>query len=277
MVVNMEIHEILKNAFIFPSKNLETLSIYAILSLLSGAFAFQGIVTFIFGIIDVGNFIIGAVYIAISIILGLITRRMSIQCVKSGIDLEEKMPDFNWLESFGTGFSKVIITIFYFIVPALIVVFLGLITNIYGNIIYFCQELVSKAPNILMGTVTTSDAIYQSAFPLLISLAITISLGLIIFLIFSFFQAMGEARLAHTGSLKSALNIYKSAKDISRIGVGKVILLSVLIFVIFTIIESVLTVVFDHLLILSILTIIITPYFALFAQRALGLLYSDIV
>lgn len=277
MVVNMETREILKNAFVFPTKNLETLSIYAILSLLSAAFAFQGIVTFLFGIIDVGNFIIGAVYIAIAIILGLITRRISIQCVKSGIDLEEKLPDFEWLQSFGTGFSKVIITIFYFIVPALIVVFLGLITNIYGDVIYFNQALVSQGQNILMGTVTVSDAIYHAAFPLLISLALTISLGLIIFLIFSFFQAMGEARLAHTGSLKSALNIYQSAKDISRIGVGRVILLSALIFVIVAISESVLTVVFNQLPVLSILTIIITPYFALFAQRSLGLLYSDIV
>ena len=273
----MEIKEILKNAIIFPAKNLETLSIYAILSLLSGAFAIQGIVTFIFGILDIGNFIMGGIYIAIAIILGLLTRRMSIQCVKSGIDLEEKLPDFNWFESFGTGLSKVIITIFYFIVPALIVVFIGLITNIYGSIMYFSQELSSHTYDIVMGTMTASDAIYHAAFPLLISLAITISLGLIIFLVFSFFQAMGEARLAHTGSLKSALNIYQSAKDISRIGVSKVILLSALIFVIFTIIESFLTVIFDHLMVLSILTIIITPYLALFSQRSLGLLYSDIV
>ena len=274
----MDITEIIKNAFVFPSKNLETLSIYAILSLLSGAFAVEGVITFIFGIIDIGNFLIGAIYIIIAIIIGLITRRISIQCIKSGIDLEEKLPDFNWWQSFGTGFSKIVITIFYFIVPALIVVFIGLITNIYGNIIYFCQELVSQAPKIIMGgSAVATDAINSASFPLLASLAITISLGLIIFLIFSFFQAMGEARLAHTGSLKAALNIYRAAKDISRIGVGKVIILSVLIYVIVLIIEIFLTLIFDHLIVLSILTIITTPYLALFGQRCLGLLYSDIV
>ena len=88
---------------------------------------------------------------------------------------------------------------------------------------------------------------------------------------------MGEARLAHTGSLKSALNVHRSAKDISSIGVGRVFLLSVVIFVLFTIMEGILTFIFSHLLVLSILTIVITPYFTLFAQRALGLLYSDIV
>ena len=273
----MDILEIVKNAFIFPSKNLEILSIFAILSLLSGAFAADGIVTFIFGIVDVGNFILGVVYIVIAVILGLITQRISIQCVKSGIDLEEKMPDFNWFQSLGTGLSKVVITIFYFIIPALIVVVIGLFTNIFGNIMYFGQEFVSVAPNILTGTVAAKDAVFHAAFPLLISLAITISLAFIIFLVFSFFQVMGEARLAHTGSLKSALNVYRSAKDISSIGVGRVFLLSVVIFILFTVMEGILTFIFSHLLVLSILTIVITPYFTLFAQRALGLLYSDIV
>jgi hypothetical protein len=192
--------------------------------------------------------------------------------------LEEKLPDFNWFQSLGTGFSKVIITVFYFIVPALLVVFVGLITNIFGNIIYLGQQIALHTPNTIAGnSAVAADAISQASVPLFISLAITISLGLIIFLIFSFFQAMGEARLANTGSLKEALNIYKAAKDISRIGVGKVIILSILIFVIVAIIEIVLTVIFDHLIVLSILTIVITPYLALFGQRALGLLYSDIV
>jgi hypothetical protein len=277
MDANMDITEIIKNAFLFPSRNLETLSIYAILSLLSGAFAVEGIVTCIFGIVDIGNLVIGIIYIIIAIIIGLITRRISIDCIKSGIDLEEKLPDFNWWQSFGTGFNKVIITIFYFLVPALIVVFIGFITNIYGCILYLGQEIVLQAPNIIIGNSAAADAITLASLPLLISLAVTISAALIIFLIFSFFQAMAEARLAHNGRLRDALNIYGAAKDLTRIGVGKVILLSVLIYVIVVIIEIVLTVIFDHLLVLSILTIVITPYLALFSQRSLGLLYSDIV
>ena len=274
----MEISEIIKNALVFPSKNLETLSIYAILTLLSGAFIFEGIVTCIFGIIDLWNLVIGAIYIIIALIIGLITRRISIQCIKSGIDLEEKLPDFNWWQSFGTGFSKIIITIIYFIIPAILVVFVGFITNIYGSILSLGETIVLQAPNIILGNSTTaSSAINYASLPLLISLAVTISAGLIIFLIFSFFQAMAEARLANTGSLKKALNFIGSARDLTRIGVAKVILLSVLIFVIVSIIEIILTFVFDHLLVLSLFTIVITPYQGLFGQRALGLLYSDIV
>ena len=52
----MDITEIIRRAFIFPSKNLEILSIYAILLVLAAAFAVQGVITFLFGIIDIGNF-----------------------------------------------------------------------------------------------------------------------------------------------------------------------------------------------------------------------------
>ena len=88
---------------------------------------------------------------------------------------------------------------------------------------------------------------------------------------------MAEARLAHTGSLLKALNFISAAKDLKMIGLGKVILLSILVLVIVSVIEMVLTFIFDHLVVLSILNIVITPYIALFGQSALGFLYSDIV
>lgn len=273
----MNMSEIIKNAFIFPSKNLETLSIFAILSLLSTAFIIEGILTCVMGIFDIINLVVGIVYIIIAIIIGLLTNRMSIQCIKSGIDLEEKMPDFNWWKSFGTGFSKIIITIYYFIIPALIIVGIALVTNIIGAIITLGQVIYVQAPALILGSAAATDAVYGAAFPIILSLAITLSLGLIIFLVFGFFQVMGEARLAHTGSLKKALNIVGAARDIKRIGVARVVLLSAIIFLIVAAIECVLAVIFDHLLLLSILNIVITPYITLFGQRALGLLYSEIV
>ena len=274
----MNMIEIIKNAFIFPSKNLETLSVFAILSILSGAFAVEGIVTCLFGIINIWSLLVGAICIVIAIIIGLTTRRISIQCIKSGIDLEEKLPDFNWWQSFGTGLNKVIITIFYFMVPALLVVVVALITNLIGGIITLVEGISTIISSVMIGdTIVAADAIYHASIQLLISLSLTISAAMIIFLIFSFFQAMGEARLAHTGSLKKALNIIGAARDITRIGVGRVILLSIILFVIISIIQFILSVIFNQLPVLSILFIVITPYLELFGQRSLGLLYSDIV
>lgn len=278
MDVNMNLKEILMNAFIFPSKNLETLSIYAIFLVLTTAFLIEGILSVIFGIFGIGNLLVGIVYIIIAIILILLTRSISIQCIKSGIELEEKLPDFKWWKSLGSGFGKIVITIFYFLVPALIVVLIALLSNIIGTIINLGQEIALQIPNILIGnSALASGAISMASLPLLISLAITISAGMIIFLIFSFFQCMAEAKLANNGSLIGALNFVGAARDLTRIGVIKVIMLSILIFVIVSTIEIITALIFNHLLVLSILTIIVTPYITLFGQRALGLLYSDIV
>ena len=273
----MDITEIIKNAFAFPSKNVETLSIYAILLVLSAAFSFEGAVTLLFGIFNLWNLVIGGIYILIALIIGVITRRISIQCIKTGVEMEDYFPDFQWWESWSTGLSKIVITIFYFIVPIFVIVFLALITNVFGNLLDIAQAILSQAPAVIMGEATVADAIYMSSVPLFFSTALTFSLGMMVFLIFSFFQAMSEARLAHTGSLKKALNLYAAAKDIKRIGIHKLLLLSLVIFVIVTCIEFGLTLIFDHLFVLSILNILIVPYLALFTYRALGLLYSDIV
>lgn len=273
----MDIIEIVKNALVFPSKNLETLSLYAVLLLLSGAFTFEGVISVIFGVVDLWNLVVGGIYLLIAFIIGIITRRISIQCIKTGVEMEDYFPDFQWWENWSTGLSKLVITIFYFIVPALVIVFIALITNVFGGILDIGQAIVSQAQSVFMGGSFVADSISGSVLSLSVSIAITFSLAMMVFLIFSFFQAMSEARLAHTGSLKKALNIYGAAKDITRIGIGKLLLLSLLIFVIVMCIEGVLAFVFDHLVMLSILNIIIVPYIALFTYRALGLLYSDIV
>lgn len=273
----MDLSEIVKNAFIFPSKNLETLSIYALLSVLSGAFAVEGVISSVLGIWNITDFVIGIICLAIAIILGLITRRISIQCIRSGINLEEKLPEFNWWTSIGTGFSKIVISIVYFLLPFVIILILALITGVFDSIMAVGNALVTQMPAILMGKISLVNAVSHTIFPLYISLAFIISVGILVFLICAFFQDMSEARLAHTGSLKNALNIVGAARDITMIGVGKLVLLSFLIFVIVVIIEFGLTFVFDHFIVLSILNIVITPYITLFSRRALGLLYSDIV
>ena len=88
---------------------------------------------------------------------------------------------------------------------------------------------------------------------------------------------MAEARLANTGSLKEALNIFEAIKDITRIGVGRVILLILFLFLVIAVIDIIFIAVLSYFpFLLSVIYIVITPYLALFTQRALGLLYSEI-
>ena len=140
------------------------------------------------------------------------------------------------------------------------------------------REIVSQTHSAYLGTSSAIayDAIAQAMVNLAISLAVTITVAIILFVIFSFLQTMAEARLVKTGSLTEALNVFEAVKDIARIGVAKVIVLILLVCVVIGVIQMVLSVIFNALPILSILSIIITPYLVFFAYRAIGLLYSDI-
>ena len=87
---------------------------------------------------------------------------------------------------------------------------------------------------------------------------------------------MGQARLANTGSLAEALNIIEAAKDLTRIGLGKVIAVVLLVIIIVAIINAILGYIFGRIPLLSIISIVIAPYLTFFTLRAYGLLYSDI-
>ena len=276
--VNMDITEIISDAFVFPSKNIKTLLIYIILSIIVSALSIIGTIVYVFGFISPECFLWGGLAVIVSMLIGWVMSGYLISVVKSGIELDDKVPEFKWWDNFITGFDNFIVSIVYFIIPAFIVVVTGYITNIYGNIITVVQETVSQLLNFFMGTSTTIafDAISQAMANLIISLTVTVAVAIILFIIFSFLQTMAEARLANTGSLSEALNIFEAAKDITRIGVGKVILLILLIIIIVGIIEAILSFIFSFVPILSIISVFISPYLIFFAQRAVGLLYSDI-
>jgi hypothetical protein len=244
----------------------------------ASAFAIIGPVVYILGFVTPECFLWGGLAVVISMLIGWVLSGYLISVIKSGIDLDDNVPDFVWWDNFNTGFDNFIVSIVYFIIPAFIVVVVGYLTNIYGNMAVLAQEILSQTLNVYIGASTTIafEAISQAMANLIVSLSITVSVAVVLFLIFSFLQTMAEARLANTGSLTEALNVFESAKDISRIGVGKVIILIVLVFIIVGIIEMIFSAIFNVVPILSILSIFISPYLVFFAQRAVGLLYSDI-
>ena len=275
----MKTTEIIKDAFLFPSKNTGRFAIYLLLSVLMVGFALGGVFTYAFGFIDAENYLAGGIYLIIAMLIGLIITGYHIQVIKSGIEHDDNVPVFELYENFMTGFDNFIVSIIYFIIPTLIVMLVGLDTNLFGNAIAVVKEFVLQIFNVyIMGNPidTAINAISLALINLLNSLAITITVALILFVIFSFFQTMAEARLANTGSLSEALNVFEAAKDISRIGVGKVIILILLVIIIAAVVEMVFSAVFSIVPILAILSVVITPYLAFFANRAIGLLYSDI-
>ncbi len=274
----MDMVEIIKDAFVFPSKDIKLLVIYELLAVLAAVFLGIGTLVYVLGFISPECFLWGGLAVVISLVIGWVLSGYLISVIKSGIELEDTAPEFVWWDNFITGFSNFIVSIVYFIIPALIVLIVGVATNVHGNFIDFVMEFYSQYISVYLGTSTAIayDAIAPAMVNLMISLSITITVGIIVFIIFAFLQTMAEARLANTDSLTEALNIFEAAKDIARIGVSKVIVVLLLVIIIVAIINTVLSAVYSYVPILSILSIIISPYLAFFSQRAVGLLYSDI-
>lgn len=280
----MEILDIIKEAFVFPSNNLDKLAIYIVIMFVMSLLIAGGVFASVYAANSSAIFfIIAAILIILSIVVGLIITGYQVDLIKSGIDLDEKAPEFDWKNDIVTGIKMLIVNIVYMIIPTIIVGIVALITNVPGNILKMTQEISANSANITAAansTSATSAIISSVSEPTLAafgtSLAITGLIAVVLFIIFSFLLTMGESRLANTGSLGEALNVIEAAKDITRIGIGKVIAVVLLIVVIVAVIEAVLGFIYGKVPALSILSIIVTPYLAFFSQRAYGLLYSDI-
>ena len=276
----MNITEIIKDAFIFPSKNAERFAIYLVLSVLMTVFILGGSIKYQLGFINVDNYAIGGIYLVIALVIGFFISGYHLKVIKSGIELDDEVPVFELGENFLGGFEITIISVFYFIIQAFIIAVAVLATNVFGNAIATVQEIRLQIFNVFFMVNSADiavDAISNAVFNFIISLAITIAVALIVFLIFSILQSASQARLANTDSLKDALNIFETLKDIKRIGIVKVLLLVLLVLVIIAVMGVIFIILFNYLpLAVSVIYIILVPYIALAIQRLIGLAYSDI-
>ena len=275
----MEITEIIKESFIFPANNLKALAIYIAITFVMGILVAGGI----FSALGIENSalygILSFILFIIAVLVGFILSGYEIDIIKTGIDLEDLAPDFDWKADLIRGIKAIIVAIVYFIIPAIITLIVAFITNVPGNFLNVAQYVNQTAVN-ANGTVVANsvlEMVPKSVMSGLVgSISITLLVAAVLFIIFSFIQVMANSRLASTDSLGEALNIPEAVKDISRIGVGKVLATLILVFIVSLVIGAILSAVYQQVPQLSILNIIVTPYLMFFTNRATGLLYSDI-
>lgn len=276
----MEIIEIIKESLRFPINNIEALAIYLVFTFVVGLLSIGGVLILAFSSLDASYLVFGIILLIIGLILSFIISGYQVGILKSGIDLDEKAPSFDWKNNLITGIQLLIVNIVYFIIPAIVVLIVGLITNVLGNfsnimlesgLAYENATFLINSPEIALNMVSKSTMAAFSS-----SILITAGVAMVVFIIFAFISLMGQARLANTGSLSEALNIIEAAKDPIRIGIGKVVAVVILTLIIVAVIEGILGYIYGQIPQLTIFSIIVTPFIAFFTQRAYGLLYSDI-
>ena len=272
----MEITEIIKEAFIFPSQNLEKLAIYIVLTFVLALLAVFGVITALLGIND-GSFyfVLTFIFLILGIFVALIITGYQVGVLKSGIDHDESAPSLELKNDFITGLKMLAVSIVYFIIPAIVGWIMVFITNIPGQIMDIVQKTAVSHAN-ATAVAGSSSTVVTGVASLAGSITVLALVTLVVFIIFAFLQAMGESRLANTGDLGEAINIPEAFRDITRIGVGKVLAVILLIVIIILVIQAILGYLYGQIPYLSILGIIVTPYLAFFSQRAIGLLYSEI-
>ena len=276
----METIEIIKEAFIFPSQNIEKLAIYILVTFVLAIFVAGGAILSVLGVNQSFYLIFAFILFILGVVVALFITGYQVGVLKSGIDHDESAPAFDWKNDFITGLKMLVLSIVYFIIPFIVTLIMMFVTNIPGQLVNIAQKISVSSAN---ATAVTSSAspvltgVSQAAMTSLVaSMAFTTLVAVMVFIIFAFLHAMGQSRLANTGDLGEAINIPEAFRDITRIGVGKVIAVIVLVFIIMVVIQGILAFLYGKVPQLSILGIIVTPYLAFFIQRAVGLLYSDI-
>lgn len=234
----MDIINIITDALIYPTKNIETLAIYLVLSIILGlTIGISGIGTLITATVEEINFGLLLVGIIIALVLTFLINGYALDIVKYGIKRSSQAPALDIPRQTINGFKLLIVQIVYFIIPVLISLFILLILNKW----------------------------------------ITLFIATILFVIFALAETMAECKLAQTDDLYQAINIGDSIKDISRVGPVKLVLTLIVIAIIGFIIESIIMGITGAIFsqtISSIISSIVGMYILFFGNRAIGLLYS---
>ncbi len=237
----MGVGDIIGDAISYPFKNIKALVLYAILGIIAGviggatvlsitaSITSQGWAGFAFSGLTVVGFIV-------FILVIFLIEGYALDIIKFGIERRDDSPGIDFGRQITNALKLIVVTIVYYVVPAIIVFVLGL----------FLRDWI-----------------------------LTI-ISIILFLIFTLANFMAKCRLAKSDSLGEALAIGEAIGDISKVGLGKIIATIVIIAIILVIIAFIIGFISGvNATVGSILLGIFAVYFVFFYNRAIGLLYSE--
>ncbi len=238
----MGVGDIIGDAIAYPFSNIKALVLYAVLGIIgaiiggatilsfAASFSSQGLVGFAEGGLGIVGFII-------FILIIFLIEGYALDIIKFGIERRADSPGIDFGRQVSNAIKLIIVSIVYYIVPAIIV---WLLLTLLGNGI------------------------------------LTIIIALIVVIVFALANFMAKCRLAKTDNLGDALAIGEAIGDISKVGIGKIIATVVLIFVILIVVAFIIALIGSLSDIVgNILLGIFSVYFVFFYNRAIGLLYSD--
>lgn len=238
----MSLGEIFSDAIKYPFSDVKAFLIVGVIALLSG-------ITSIALSFNVDNTSAVLLLSVIGIIFAVILTGYGVDVIKGGIEHSEAIPEIDLMKNLVTGIKAIIIEIVYFLIPIIIIFVLGMITGAIG----------ASLNHIAAAT------------------GITVVIGIILVIVFAIFETVAIARFADTGDMGAALSIGEVIEDVKKIGILQIIafvILALIIMIIAMVIAGFIGMIPFVGIIIG--TLLIGAFVALFYNRALGLLYSQI-
>lgn len=236
----MEIGEIFSDAFMYPLKNIKALVIYAILGIIVGI-ASAGSIAGMNAGMSANNLLAvigsGIIGIIISLLIGFVIEGYLLDVVKFGITRDDAAPEIDFIRQSINGVKLFIITLVYYLIPIIISALLAI----------FLANWLSSL------------------------------IAAILFIIFAFAAVMGQCRLAKTEDLMYSLNIAGALADITKIGIVKIIIFTIVVFIAALVLSLIGTAISQlNAVVGGIIMGIIGIYLTFAIARASGLLYSSV-
>ncbi|WP_296882558.1 DUF4013 domain-containing protein [uncultured Methanobrevibacter sp.] len=220
----------------------------------------------------------------VSLILSLVTLIVlfvvlgySVDVIKSGTEGDKTLPDFDYVKNFVIGIKALILDIIYFIIPAVIVIIVASATGLFSSftkIVYASIDAVANDANNLTMIMAAIPKSTMNTFTN--ALTVTLIVAIILFIIFSFLSFTGMVRFARTGSGTEGLRFRQIRRDISKVGVIKIIVTLIVVYIIALLLAFAVALIGLIPYIGVFIGIFIgVPFIILFLYRAIGLLYAD--
>ena len=144
----------------------------------------------------------------------------------------------------------------------------------------FVRQVTNGIKLLIVGVVYLIIPIIVMLALMYINNTLGIVVGVILTIIFAFALMMGECRLADTEDLGYALNIPEAVKDVTRVGIVKILALLVVYFIIYFVLNLIVGAIASTgdigAYIGAIISGIVSIYLTFFLFRATGLLYSEV-
>lgn len=237
----MDLGEIIKDSLAYPFSNIKSLIVYAILGIIVGIVVGSSLVGMVISINSgkvVETLASGFIGFIVAIFVGFIISGYQLDIIKFGIERRNDGPSFDVMRQFFNGVKVFVVSLIYYVIPLIIVAILGI----------FLKNWI---------------------------LAV---ISFILFIVFALAQFMAQCRLAKTEDLGDALAIGEAIGDISRVGILRLLLFIVIVFLVAFVLFFISALILRwNSTVGGILMGIVGVYVIFFTGRASGLLYSDII